>query len=333
MTTGKKYSVFAGILSILNLATVISCKSRQGDGIIIEPQAVDFGKIEGGTSISKTFTIKNESAHPAELRDIRASCGCTIVDWKPQLIPAHENASFTIRLTAPIGAFVGRKESIVAVEFRPNKIVKVFLTLDVTRSVALSPEDLDFSLVAGESFQFKAYVDADLSEKRIAIIADDPTITLNYSQCVISHASMNRLAFTVVGQVKWQNRSKIDTNICISVGSDKKIRAPLQLALHQEVELVNQVAEFRQSADGLVATFGLRTSQSPIISAHHRDKLISVIVKQIGPDFYLLQIPYDDVEFSEKEESLQLIVTSSTSTKSCHFPIRLKKTGLLEAVP
>lgn len=60
------------------------------------PYFWDFGRVKEGESVKHEFMLKNETAKTLVIKDVFASCGCTIPAVKKKTIPAGENTSIEV---------------------------------------------------------------------------------------------------------------------------------------------------------------------------------------------------------------------------------------------
>jgi len=56
-------------------------------GVQFESTTFNFGNLRQGDVAEHTFTFRNTGDRPLEIRNVRASCGCTVPEWTRELIP------------------------------------------------------------------------------------------------------------------------------------------------------------------------------------------------------------------------------------------------------
>lgn len=54
--------------------------------IRVEEKEYNFGKLRKGDSIDHAFMVENTGSNPLIIKMVKASCGCTTVDWTRQPI-------------------------------------------------------------------------------------------------------------------------------------------------------------------------------------------------------------------------------------------------------
>lgn len=71
----------------------ISCeKTKKNNFSEIEYQKeINFGTINTKDTITKYFIIKNTSSIPLKIKNVKASCGCTLVKLKDSIIKKNES--------------------------------------------------------------------------------------------------------------------------------------------------------------------------------------------------------------------------------------------------
>jgi hypothetical protein len=89
------------LCALLFLGYASLCTASEPNGgaeVYVTPAAASFGTIERGKVIEGEFAIVNAGSTQSELTNIKNSCGCTKVTWKPCTIKGGEaaNASYAI---------------------------------------------------------------------------------------------------------------------------------------------------------------------------------------------------------------------------------------------
>lgn len=76
----------------------ISCyKTKENNFSKIEyKKNINFGTINTKDTITRSFIIKNTSSIPLIIRNVKASCGCTLVKLKDSLIEKNETTNIIV---------------------------------------------------------------------------------------------------------------------------------------------------------------------------------------------------------------------------------------------
>lgn len=84
-----------------------SCnKTNENNFAEIEYQKeIDFGIINAKDTITKSFAIKNNSTVPLIIKNVKASCGCTLVKLKDSIIERNESTSI-------VATYIPKKDDI-----------------------------------------------------------------------------------------------------------------------------------------------------------------------------------------------------------------------------
>ncbi|MGB9746573.1 MAG: DUF1573 domain-containing protein [Bacteroidales bacterium] len=64
--------------------------------ITFEQQAIDLGRIVEGETAGVTFHFKNTGKANLIIKDVQASCGCTIPKWDKEPVPSDEEGSIQV---------------------------------------------------------------------------------------------------------------------------------------------------------------------------------------------------------------------------------------------
>ncbi|HSB94007.1 MAG TPA: DUF1573 domain-containing protein [Flavitalea sp.] len=106
--------------------------SKTHDKKTAEPviKEFDFGKMKMGDSIEHTFELRNTGQAPVVIENVKASCGCTTVDWMKSPIAAGKTGWIKSRLRATDRGRL--RKSVVAQLNTADPFVVFYLTGEVT---------------------------------------------------------------------------------------------------------------------------------------------------------------------------------------------------------
>ncbi len=105
----------------------------------VDAQTFDFGKAMDDASIEHTFQIKNVGQTPLQIKRIRATCGCIVVNAQARTIQPAGRVPVTVRLVAK--SLAGRVAKSVYVESNDPRVPSHPLTLtgEITRCILVTP--------------------------------------------------------------------------------------------------------------------------------------------------------------------------------------------------
>ena len=95
----------------------------------------DFGHLKLGDSIEYVFHVKNTGMAPVVMENVKASCGCTTVDWMKKPVPAGETGWIKSRFKAVDKGRI--RKSVVAQLNTKDPFIVFYLTGEVTSSDSL----------------------------------------------------------------------------------------------------------------------------------------------------------------------------------------------------
>lgn len=101
------------LLPIVFLLAVAAARSAAAIVVVIPPE-LDLGTIEPATVVSSSVWLVNTGVDPVELLTAKGSCGCTVLDFEPQVLAWHQAVRVPVRVTAPN---IAGKSSSVTVTF------------------------------------------------------------------------------------------------------------------------------------------------------------------------------------------------------------------------
>jgi len=96
--------------------------------IRVDSETYDFGSVIAGTFVSHRFIITNIGDSPLTIKNVRTSCGCTVVDLQKQVLAAGESEELQADLST--FGYHGRIEKRIYVESddHSNALVTLRLT-------------------------------------------------------------------------------------------------------------------------------------------------------------------------------------------------------------
>ena len=85
------------LLSLLLLTGLLAWPAWAQTGrFATEATTVDFGALEEGTVVQHTFVFWNEGSAPLQLRETKASCGCTVPTWTREAVAPGDSGEVMI---------------------------------------------------------------------------------------------------------------------------------------------------------------------------------------------------------------------------------------------
>jgi len=91
--------------------------------ITFEQEEFDFGTIQQGDKVSRTFHFTNTGGVPLKLESVRASCGCTTPEWpKDPIMPGQ---SSKIEVVFNSAGKLGSQKKSITVRSNANPSIKV----------------------------------------------------------------------------------------------------------------------------------------------------------------------------------------------------------------
>ena len=119
--------------------------------IVFEETEYDFGTVERGTKVTHYFVFKNAGDEPLEIKQVRATCGCTAaLATKKVLQPGEEGK---IKTTFNSRGYAGKiaKRVIVKTNDPDNPVINLIITGKVQVAYRVLPGFVSFGLVRPDS--------------------------------------------------------------------------------------------------------------------------------------------------------------------------------------
>ncbi|HYU35441.1 MAG TPA: DUF1573 domain-containing protein [Thermoanaerobaculia bacterium] len=76
------------LCAVLLVATTLLAQAGKPKAVPVEP-IKDAGVVPKGDKVANDFVIRNEGDAPLQITDVRASCGCTVVDFDKVIAPGQ----------------------------------------------------------------------------------------------------------------------------------------------------------------------------------------------------------------------------------------------------
>jgi len=118
--------VFSGCL-----AQTAKFEAKQGQ--VPDPFSWDFGKIKEGTVVTHDFKLNNDSRKALKIRDVTASCGCTVPKIKDKSLLPGESTVIEVQFkskgySGPVMQYV-----YVDTDNLDNPIIRFIIKADVNK--------------------------------------------------------------------------------------------------------------------------------------------------------------------------------------------------------
>ncbi len=95
----------------------------------------DFGTINEGDVVEKTFTFKNVGEAPLIISSAKASCGCTVPEWPKEPIGIGEEGKITVKFNSKGKPGIQNKTVTITANTYP-KISRLTIKANVTKAEA-----------------------------------------------------------------------------------------------------------------------------------------------------------------------------------------------------
>ncbi|HIE11306.1 MAG TPA: DUF1573 domain-containing protein, partial [Kiritimatiellae bacterium] len=117
--------------------------------IVCDEPVYDFGERDNREVVEHTFTIRNEGEATLEIRRVRSSCGCTVVQSSSQSIPPGGSAQITARFN--LRGRRGPQHKTITVESNDPRQPRLLLHLQGTalQEMNVSPDRFFFGRTSG----------------------------------------------------------------------------------------------------------------------------------------------------------------------------------------
>jgi hypothetical protein len=103
-----------------------------------EIKEYDFGQLKLGDSIEYTFQVKNTGPTPIIIENVKASCGCTTVDWMKGAIAPGKTGWIQSRLKPTDKGRI--RKSVVAQLNTMDPFVVFYLSGEVVKTESIVPK-------------------------------------------------------------------------------------------------------------------------------------------------------------------------------------------------
>jgi hypothetical protein len=145
--------------------------------VAVEQVEYNFGSMEFGTSMSHDFAFRNEGEGPLELAIGGTTCQCTLGEVADGKIPPGESVNVTLSWTAKEFSDHFRQSARVYTNDPARPQVELTVVGRITQQVEISPQDLVFSIRAGQSqtAQLNIWVYTDLAPEILEHRFEDPS--------------------------------------------------------------------------------------------------------------------------------------------------------------
>ena len=120
------YSKSAGLERKIEIVSVnLANDTTEKAKYKVDKYIINKGKVKKGSLIDVEFEITNTGKIPLEFKDIKASCGCTLIEMTE--IPLESNKSRTLKATINTNQFVGKQTKIITLFTNTKPSIPAFL--------------------------------------------------------------------------------------------------------------------------------------------------------------------------------------------------------------
>ena len=136
---------------VLLAGATLLAQGAAGKPKAVVPELIkDVGFVAKGDLVTHEFVIRNDGNAPLELREVRAACGCTVVDFDKVIAPGKAGK---VRVTVDTGSFNGPVAKGVTVYTNDPETPTLELTVrtDVGQFIKIKPGYARFITVQGEA--------------------------------------------------------------------------------------------------------------------------------------------------------------------------------------
>jgi len=131
------------VVSFLIEASIGICEQSSSPSIFFEEKIFDAGDIKGNGYLEHTFKVYNKGESPLEITEVKASCGCTAVNFDKTIPPGKEgNITLKVNIKGNTGAI--EKTARVFSNDPQNYMVILTIKAFIKESILVSSKSVRF---------------------------------------------------------------------------------------------------------------------------------------------------------------------------------------------
>lgn len=144
--------------------------------LVCEEPTYSFGSVRGTQTVQHTFTLRNAGTDRLEIVDVRADCGCTVIEIDSRSLSSGESASIKAKLVPNATKSGHVKKTIVVTSNDPDN-PKLVLAMEgkVEEVISVSPGAINFGRIPS---------DGGVS-RSIDIVAKEPGLTFQITGAIV----------------------------------------------------------------------------------------------------------------------------------------------------
>jgi hypothetical protein len=156
--------IIGGIVAIgLMSVSAIAQEAAGGPKLAVPGKIVDLGNVSKGDMVEAVFKLVNEGNEPLLVKSVRPTCGCTVADYDPEILPGAEG-QVTAKLDTTDFSGPVSKSILIMTNDSVNPTVTVVIKANVQPHIDVLPRPL---------IRFNAVTKEDM-EETVIIVASDP---------------------------------------------------------------------------------------------------------------------------------------------------------------
>lgn len=296
--------------------------------LVVDEPKFNFGKVNGGTTLSHTFLIRNSGDSELKITKVNPSCGCTLAELSESTLQPGSEATLTVDLKLDT-SWNGRVRKVIALESNDPKTPTLTLVLEGESSSALlvKPSGVFFGLLSGGS-RAEKMIELTAAQEAIdfkVLEAASESPYLEVKTEIVEEGKSYRVHISTTGKLD-EGDLRAQVLIKTDQPSYETITIPVTatvtgaLAISpREIVLIKRgdqaVTRYVVVAPGDVEEFKVETAEAPLDS-------IDVQVQPVGKSGYRIRLA-NLVATDDLDGKVLRITTNTDQKKEILIPIRV----------
>ena len=116
--------------------------------VVVEGTTFDYGRVEEGTTVTKTLTVKNTGRDSLLISNVSTSCGCTVAKLSAQHLAPGDSAALTIAFyTKDVVGTSVKRQIFVRSNDSTQSTVTLTMVATILRFIETEPKYINFGVV------------------------------------------------------------------------------------------------------------------------------------------------------------------------------------------
>lgn len=217
---------FHKIMMIFSIFLIFSA-ARSQEFKLLTPTVLDLGTVPSDTIVEDVIRFKNSGDAPLRIKNIRTSCGCTVVEPRKMVYQPGEEGALTVRFNTKGYSGTTRKSINIYLEEGNPSNIRVLLQASVKPQIEIVPRFINFQEISlGQKVVRKSFRVGNNTRRMLvakSLRSDNPDLKIEPTQFTLPPDSSQTIRVSYTPQKVGRKNSLILLDVVKPFKSEQRI--------------------------------------------------------------------------------------------------------------